>query len=161
MNIDGIVGGSIWKFRSSNILNVGTIQVAPWHDLNRRDTGVVHSFTMVVPLHIGDPSPLDPSLVLPVPSKLPSDPTQALESLSAAIEAQLDPSIPSSSKLPMPVITAQIRLIHRNAQISVNAARSGTAEERARLDTVDVDLRTIEYERDRVRDEINRCAEYA
>jgi THO complex subunit 5 len=117
--------------------------------------------TMVVPLHIGEPSPLDPSLVLPLPSKLPSDPTQALEQLSAAIEAQLDPSIPSSSKLPMQVITAQIRSIHRKAQISVNAARSGTAEERARLDAVDVDLRTIEYERDRVRDEINRCAEYA
>lgn len=116
---------------------------------------------MVVPLHIGDPSPLDPSLVLPIPSKLPHDPTLALETLSAAIEAQLDPSVPSSSKLPMQVITAQMRLIHRNAQITVNAARAGTAESRAKLDEVDVNLRTIEYERDRVRDEINRCAEYA
>lgn len=116
---------------------------------------------MVVPLHIGDPSPLDPSLVLPIPSKLPNDPTKALEALSAAIEAQLDPSTPSSSKLPISVITAQIRLLHRDAQILLNAARAGTAEERAKLDGVDVDLRTIEYERDRVRDEINRCAEYA
>lgn len=116
---------------------------------------------MVVPLHIGDPSPLDPSLVLPIPSKLPSDPTQALEILSKAIEAQLDPSIPSSSRIPIQVITAQIRSLHRDAQILLNAARSGTAVERARLDGVDVDLRTIEYERDRVRDEINRCAEYA
>jgi THO complex subunit 5 len=114
---------------------------------------------MVVPLHIGDPSPLDPSLVLPIPSKLPQDPTLALETLSAAIEAQLDPSIPSSSKLPMQVITAQMRLIHRNAQISLNAARAGTAESRTRLD--EVNLRTIEYERDRVRDEVNRCADYA
>lgn len=43
----------------------------------------------------------------------------------------------------------------------MNAARAGTAEARAGLDVVDVDLRTVEYERDRVRDEINRCAEYA
>jgi THO complex subunit 5 len=116
---------------------------------------------MVLPLSIGQPSPLDASLVLPIPKRLPTDPTLALETLSAAINAQLDPSAPSSSKLPIPVITAQMRLIHRNAQVLMNAARAGTAEARAELDAVDVDLRTVEYERDRVRDEINRCAEYA
>jgi hypothetical protein len=116
---------------------------------------------MVVPLHIGDISPLDPSLVLPLPQKLPSDPTQALEIIHAAIEAQLDSSTPSSSKIPIHVLTAQMRLIHRNAHTMMNAARAGTAESRESLDRVDVVLRTIEYERDRVRDEIGRCAEYA
>lgn len=116
---------------------------------------------MVVPLTIGASSPLDPSLILPIPSKLPTNPASALETLSSAIEAQLDPSLPSSSKLPIPVITAQMRQITRNSQISVNAARFGAAQAREELDTVDVDLRGVEYERVRVRDEISRCAEYA
>lgn len=116
---------------------------------------------MVVPLSIGDPSPLDPSLVLPIPSKLPNDPALTLETLSSAIEAQLDPSIPSSSKLPMHVITAQMRSVTRNSQVLLNAARVGAAEARAQLDHVDVDLRGVEYERVRVNDEISRCAEYA
>jgi hypothetical protein len=116
---------------------------------------------MVVPLTIGEASSLDPSLILPLPSKLPTDPTLALQTISSAIEAQLDPSLPSSSKLSMPVITAQMRQITRNSQILVNAARLGAAEAREELDRVDVDLRGVEYERVRVRDEISRCAEYA
>lgn len=116
---------------------------------------------MVVPLTIGESTPLDPSIILPIPSKLPSNPSTALETLYASIEAQLDPSLPSSSKLPIPVITAQMRQITRNSQILVNAARHGAAEAREALDRVDVDLRGVEYERVRVRDEISRCAEYA
>lgn len=116
---------------------------------------------MVVPLTIDETSPLDPSLILPLPSKLPSDPTLSLQTLCSAIEAQLDPSLPSSSKLAIPVITAQMRQVTRNSQILVNAARVGAAEARDQLDRVDVDLRGVEYERVRVRDEISRCAEYA
>lgn len=116
---------------------------------------------MVLPPSIGQPSPLDASLVLPLPNKLPQDPRNVLETLYAAIEAQLDPATASSSKIPIPVITAQMRLVQRNAQAMMNVARTGTAEARAGLDEVDVDLRMVEYERDRVRDEINRCAEYA
>lgn len=110
---------------------------------------------------IDEQSNLDPSLILPIPSKLPNDPSLSLEMLSAAIESQLDPSLPSSSKLPIPVITAQMRQITRNSQILMNAARAGAAEARAELDRVDVGLRGVEYERVRVRDEISRCAEYA
>lgn len=116
---------------------------------------------MVLPMTISEQSPLDPSLILPIPSKLPHDPKQNLETLHAAIEAQLDPSLPSSSKLPMAVITAQMRQVTRNSQILMNAARAGAAEARAELDRVDVGLRGVEYERVRVRDEISRCAEYA
>jgi hypothetical protein len=119
------------------------------------------NINMVLPSSIGQPSPLDASLVLPLPNKLPQNPRDVLETLYGAIEAQLDPATASSSKIPIPVITAQMRLVQRNAQAMMNAARTGTAEARAGLDEVDVDLRMVEYERDRVRDEINRCAEYA
>ncbi|CAD6586081.1 MAG: hypothetical protein TREMPRED_004325, partial [Tremellales sp. Tagirdzhanova-0007] len=44
--------------------------------------------------------------------------------------------------------------------VLLNASRVGAAEARDGLDRVDVDLRGVEYERDRVREEIERCEDY-
>ncbi len=54
-----------------------------------------------------------------------------------------------------------MRQITRRAQVLLNVARVGAAEAREGLDKVDVDLRGVEYERDRVREEIERCEDYA
>lgn len=42
----------------------------------------------------------------------------------------------------------------------LNAARLGAAEAREELDGVDVKLREVEYERNRVREETQRCMDY-
>lgn len=53
-----------------------------------------------------------------------------------------------------------MRQITRNAQVLLNAARLGAAEAREELDGVDVRLREVEYERNRVREETQRCMDY-
>ena len=113
---------------------------------------------MVVPNRIDDPSPLDPMLLLPVPSTLPKDPRPSIQPLLAAIEQCL--ADPGSSPLPIATLTSQMRQIWRNSHVLLNAARAATAEARERLDQVDVDLRGVEYERNRVRDEIAKCEDY-
>jgi THO complex subunit 5 len=60
----------------------------------------------------------------------------------------------------MTVLTSQMRQITRRSQVLLNAAREGTAQMRYRLDVVDSELRGVEYEHDRVRQEIEQCEEY-
>jgi THO complex subunit 5 len=117
--------------------------------------------TMVLPSSIQDVSPLDPLLVLPIPSFLPPSPLPVIQPIINAIHEQIYPtSEASSSKLPMTVLTSQMRQITRRSQVLLNAAREGTAQMRYRLDVVDSELRGVEYEHDRVRQEIEQCEEY-
>lgn len=116
---------------------------------------------MVLPAEIHDISPLDPLVLLPLPSPLPNSPLSTLPILVESLEPHLNPSSSSSKSLPIQLISAQMRRITRDSQILLNAARAGAAEARNRLDEVDVDLRGVEYERARVREEIDRCVDYA
>jgi THO complex subunit 5 len=54
-----------------------------------------------------------------------------------------------------------MRQVMRSGQVLLNAARHGAAEAREGLDRVDVELRGVEYERERVREEIALCGDYA
>lgn len=114
---------------------------------------------MVLPTSISQPSPLDPLLLLPLPKSLPASPAGDLDPLLSAVDAHLDPSSPMPS-YPIALLTSHMRQITRRTQILMNAARVGAAEARQELDQADVDLRGVEYERDRVRDEIERCEDY-
>lgn len=114
----------------------------------------------MIPSKVSEASPLDPLLLLPLPKRLPSSPLGDVEPLLAALEPHLS-AVPGPSNIPIRLITAHMRQITRRAQVLLNAARVGTAEAREGLDRVDVDLRGVEYERDRVREEIERCEDYA
>lgn len=111
---------------------------------------------MVVPTDLAGPSPLDPLVLLPVPPSLPPNPTSDLESLLASFETALA----SQPDIPLPVLTAQMRLINRNAHILLNAARHNTSLARDELDKADLELRGVEYELGKVREETKRCEEY-
>jgi len=117
---------------------------------------------MVLPSSISEASPLDPLLLLPFPKHLPPSPSPDLEPLFTLLEPHLSPSPTSSTPtIPISILTAHMRQITRRAQVLLNVARVGAAEAREGLDKVDVDLRGVEYERDRVREEIERCEDYA
>ncbi len=118
----------------------------------------ISSTAMVLPLTISEASPLDPLLLLPLPERLPPSPLPSLDPLLLALEPHLSPS--DTPKLPMTVLTAHMRQITRRSQVLLNAARIGAAEAREGLDGIHVDLRGVEYERDRVREEIERCEDY-
>jgi len=116
---------------------------------------------MVLPTEIHEASSLDPLLLLPLPASLPPNPTPAIQPLLQSLEAHLNTASSSSSKsLPIQLITAQLRQVTRNSQILLNAARVGAAEARSRLEEVDVGLRGVEYERARVKEEIEKCLDY-
>ena len=53
-----------------------------------------------------------------------------------------------------------MRLINRNAHILLNAARHNTSLARDELDKADLELRGVEYELGKVREETKRCEEY-
>lgn len=113
---------------------------------------------MVAPTSIASiASPLDPLLFLPVASPLPEFPDADLNLLLC----ELDAALAGKSEFSISVLTAQIRLATRNAQALLNAGRKGTAESRAELDGVDTELRAVEYELNRVREEIAKCEEYS
>ncbi|WRT70158.1 uncharacterized protein IL334_007152 [Kwoniella shivajii] len=114
---------------------------------------------MVLPKTICPPSPLDPLLLLPIPTTLPSSPIGDLDPLLSSLQSHLDSS--SDSHIPITALTSTIRQITRKSQILLNAARAGAAQARDELDKVDEELRGVEYERARVGDEILRCSEYA
>ena len=116
---------------------------------------------MALPTQIDDISPLDPLLLLPIPDPLPADPQPDLQPLLDILDAALANPSGLGAKVPMTVLTAHMRQLTRKSQILLNAARLGAAEARERLDREDVELRGTEYERDRVREEIERCMEYA
>ncbi|OWZ72628.1 hypothetical protein AYX14_01953 [Cryptococcus neoformans] len=120
---------------------------------------------MAIPHAIQEQHPSDPLLLLPLPEKLPPSPLPALPSLISAFDPYIDPSKASSSSsenesIALPVLTSSMRQIARNAQVLLNAARLGAAEAREELDGVDVRLREVEYERNRVREETQRCMDY-
>ncbi|OXG18004.1 hypothetical protein C367_04817 [Cryptococcus neoformans Ze90-1] len=120
---------------------------------------------MAIPHTIQEQHPSDPLLLLPLPEKLPPSPLPALPSLISAFDPYIDPSKASSSSsenesIALPVLTSSMRQITRNAQVLLNAARLGAAEAREELDGVDVRLREVEYERNRVREETQRCMDY-
>nr|ODN91739.1 hypothetical protein L203_00990 [Cryptococcus depauperatus CBS 7841] len=110
---------------------------------------------MAIPSVIQDQDPADPLLLLPIPEQLPFSPVSGLPAIVSAIDAYLTDAV--SSDVPsMPVIASVIRQATRNAQSLLNAARAGAAEAREELDQVDVRLREVEYERDRVRKETEK-----
>ncbi|AAW45631.2 expressed protein [Cryptococcus deneoformans JEC21] len=119
---------------------------------------------MAIPHTIQEQHPADPLLLLPIPEKLPPLPLPALPSLISAFEPYIDPSKASSSSeneaIALPVLVSSMRQITRNAQVLLNAARLGAAEAREELDGVDVRLREVEYERNRIREETERCMNY-
>ncbi|ORX40523.1 hypothetical protein BD324DRAFT_5727 [Kockovaella imperatae] len=113
---------------------------------------------MTLPSRIDEPSALDPLLLLPLPAKLPSSPLPTLEPLLSALEERLNQ--PGTSADGLAIFTAHMRQVTRRAQTLLNASRVGAAEARETLDRVDVDLRGVEYERDRIREEIAKCEDY-
>ncbi|ADV24039.1 hypothetical protein I315_04119 [Cryptococcus gattii Ru294] len=120
---------------------------------------------MAIPHTIQEQHPADSLLLLPIPEKLPPSPLPALPSLISAFDPYIDASKASSSSpedesIALPVLTSSMRQITRNAQVLLNAARLGAAEAREELDGVDVKLREVEYERNRVREETQRCMDY-
>lgn len=120
---------------------------------------------MAIPHTIQEQHPADPLLLLPIPEKLPPSPLPALPSLISAFDPYIDASKASSSSpedesIALPVLTSSMRQITRNAQVLLNAARLSAAEAREELDGVDVKLREVEYERNRVREETQRCMDY-
>jgi hypothetical protein len=117
---------------------------------------------MVLPSSISDPSPLDPLLLVPLPAVLPTSPLPSLLPLISALDSHLTPTpTPHTDALPISLLTTQMRQVTRSGQVLLNAARHGAAEAREGLDRVDVDLRGVEYERERVREEIALCGDYA
>ncbi|ODN99060.1 hypothetical protein I350_07214 [Cryptococcus amylolentus CBS 6273] len=117
---------------------------------------------MALPKEILPQHPSDPLLLLPVPNPLPPTPTPSLPSLLAALAPHLTPTeVEDLEKVPIPVLTSTIRQFTRHSQTLLNAARAGATEAREELDEVDVRLREVEYERERVREETERCEEYA
>ncbi|RSH91925.1 hypothetical protein EHS25_009295 [Saitozyma podzolica] len=119
---------------------------------------------MVLPSSISDPSPLDPLLLVPLPAILPTSPLPSLPPLISALDSHLTTSpttSPNNDALPIPLLTTQMRQVTRSGQVLLNAARHGAAEAREGLDRVDVELRGVEYERERVREEIALCGDYA
>lgn len=124
------------------------------------DSAQKKSNKMVLPSVIHEVSLLDPLLLLPLSEHLPPSPLSDLPPLLSALEQHLDPS-PSSSKIPLQVLSAQMRQIMRRSQVLLNASRAGAGKAREGLDQRDVHLRGMEYERDRVREEIERCEDYA
>jgi hypothetical protein len=116
---------------------------------------------MVVPHDIAPQDLLDPLLLLPVPEKLPRDSLQSLESVLAALESHLEPSSSQdATTIDLTVLTAQMRQITRNAYVSLNAGRAKASEARRELDEKDTGLRGVEYERARIRGEIDFCGQY-
>lgn len=114
--------------------------------------------TMVAPRDISDqPSAIDPLVLLPLPKHLPSPPTEDLQVLVSAFHDVLN----GRSSIPISVLTSQLRLVTRNSHALLNASRSGTAEMRFELDNVDTELRGVEYELNRVREEIAKCEDYS
>lgn len=112
----------------------------------------------MLPRTVAEVSPLDPLLLLPLPHDLPTPPELALDQVLADIAAQLNQlNHPSDITL----LTSRMRMLTRHAQVLLNSARVGAAEARERLDTVDVSLKGVEYEHDRVRDEIAKCLRYS
>ncbi|WVR00129.1 hypothetical protein IAU59_007271 [Kwoniella sp. CBS 9459] len=119
---------------------------------------------MVLPRRIDEPSPLDPLILLPIPDTLPASPQADLDPLLSTILTQLGPpdeTKDETGQSPMTALTASIRAITRKSQILLNAARSSVAQERDVLDQSDSVLRGVEYERERVREEIERCKDYS
>jgi THO complex subunit 5 len=120
--------------------------------------------SMVLPSSISDPSPLDPLLLVPLPAVLPTSPLPSLPPLISALDSHLTTlpnDAPNTDALPIPLLTTQMRQVTRSGQVLLNAARHGAAEAREGLDRVDVELRGVEYERERVREEIALCGDYA
>lgn len=118
---------------------------------------LLHSpLTMSLPTHIGDPSPHDPLVLLPLPAKLPPSPLPQLHDLSAQLSAHLG----NEPAPDLPVLTAQMRSTTRASQVLLNAARAGATDARAGLDEADVALRTVMYELERVREEMAQCLSY-
>jgi THO complex subunit 5 len=110
----------------------------------------------MVQREINEISSLDPLLLLPVPDKLPASPESSLEPLLDQINAVLEGRQTTSIAL----LTAQMRILSRHAQILLNAARVRAADARQGLDQVDVHLKGVEYERERVKDETIKCLSY-
>ncbi|OCF38065.1 hypothetical protein I316_00289 [Kwoniella heveanensis BCC8398] len=126
---------------------------------------------MVLPRRIDEPSPLDPLILLPIPDTLPTSPQGDLDPLLTTLLSQIDAQTqhqddrsagtgPGAGKVPITALTASIRAINRKSQILLNAARGSVAQERDALDQSDSVLRGVEYERERVREEIERCKDY-
>ncbi|TXT05992.1 hypothetical protein VHUM_03753 [Vanrija humicola] len=111
---------------------------------------------MSLPTRIGDPSPHDPLVVLPLPEKLPASPLPQLHDLAGQLNAHLG----NEPAPDLPVLTAQMRSTTRASQVLLNAARAGATDARAGLDEADVALRTVMYELDRVREEMAQCMSY-
>ncbi|KAI9634167.1 uncharacterized protein MKK02DRAFT_28845 [Dioszegia hungarica] len=115
---------------------------------------------MVLPSQILPQHQTDPLVTLPLPSPLPPSPLPALSTLLAHFDTLLaDPSGSKNVVPPMMIATA-MRQINRDAHALLNAGRVGAAESRAELDRRDTVLRGVEYERNRIREEIERCLEY-
>lgn len=118
---------------------------------------------MVVPRIVDPQDTLDPLLLLPVPEHLPADPSKQIPALLSLLEPHFQPTSPndaSSSKVPPTLITSQMRAINRHSYMLLNAARVDAARMREDLDRKDTKLRGVEYERNRIREEIARCTEY-
>jgi hypothetical protein len=115
---------------------------------------------MVLPSQILPQHQTDPLVTLPLPSPLPPSPLPALSTLLTHFDTLLaDPSGSKNVVPPMMIATA-MRQINRDAHALLNAGRVNAAESRAELDGRDTVLRGVEYERNRIREEIERCLEY-
>ncbi|ORY33372.1 hypothetical protein BCR39DRAFT_519489 [Naematelia encephala] len=113
---------------------------------------------MALPSSIGPPAANDPLVVLPLPAQLPSPYPPDFDPLLDALQSYI--ANPSQCPIPVQVLTSQMRQLTRRSHVLLNAARVGTSDARAELDELDVDLRTVEYERDRVATAIDRCENY-
>ncbi|WVW86262.1 hypothetical protein I302_108304 [Kwoniella bestiolae CBS 10118] len=115
---------------------------------------------MVLPKTIHPPSPLDPLLLLPIPSPLPSSPQPDLDPLLHSITSHINSTSEEEETVPITVLTSAIRQSTRKSQILLNAARVNAAQARDELDGIDERLREVEYESTRVQDEMRKCSEY-
>ncbi|WVQ84658.1 hypothetical protein IAT38_006813 [Cryptococcus sp. DSM 104549] len=114
---------------------------------------------MGVPAVITEQPTADTLLLYPVPSTLPVSPLPSLPPLVNALEAHLQQA-PNAEQVPLPVLTTAMRQVTRTTHVLMNAARAGVAEAREELDGVDVELREVEYERMKIREELERCSGY-
>jgi THO complex subunit 5 len=114
---------------------------------------------MVLPIDIQPQHQDDPLVVLPLPSPLPISPLPSLPALISHLET-LIASSPNRHGPPATTLAVQMRQLTRDAYALLNVARVDAAESRADLDRRDTTLRGVEYERNRIREEIERCMEY-